>query len=77
MSQELMPAKALIFRITHVSNIPWMVRNGLHCATGQRDLDFVPIGNTEVITKRTERAIPGQPLSVAACKVRGSMLTSS
>ncbi len=27
----LSPDKALIFRITHIANMPWILANGLHC----------------------------------------------
>ena len=28
---SLSPEKALIFRITHIANVPWILANGLHC----------------------------------------------
>lgn len=30
-SQTLNPQKALIWRIVHRDNIPWVLDNGLHC----------------------------------------------
>ncbi len=30
-SQTLNPQKALIWRIVHRDNIPWILDNGLHC----------------------------------------------
>ena len=51
--------KALIFRITHRANIPWLVANGIHCATSPtQDPAFRPIGNAELIGKRRHRALP-------------------
>lgn len=58
----LVPEKALIFRITHTSNVPWILRNGLHCANSEvRDPNFVQIGNPELIAKRTQRNVTLAP----------------
>lgn len=56
-SQLISRERALLFRITHVRNLPWLLRNGLHAASGSRNPDFVPIGNPELIGKRTRRAV--------------------
>lgn len=54
--------KALIFRITHVSNMPWILVNGLHCSNGlHSDPNYVQIGNSEIIARRTERIVPVHP----------------
>ncbi len=53
--------RALLFRITHIRNLPWLLRNGLHAASGRRDPDFTPIGNPELIGKRQRRVIPISP----------------
>lgn len=59
---NLNPDKALIFRITHVANIPWILANGLHCSSsGHSDPNYVPIGNSEIITRRATRAVPVPP----------------
>jgi hypothetical protein len=59
MQKLLTPEKAYIFRITHRDNLPWIVQNGLHCASSdQRDPNFVPIGNAELIGKRSTRNVP-------------------
>lgn len=59
---KLSPEKALLFRITHVKNIAWMMANGLHCKNSEeRDPDFVPIGNADLIAKRSSREIPIDP----------------
>ena len=67
MQNLLTPEKALIFRITHRDNLPWMVVNGLHCANSEKsDPHFVPIGNAELIGKRSTKDIlvpPGGTLS--------------
>lgn len=54
--------KALIFRITHIANVPWILRNGLHCKNSdQIDPNFVRIGNLELISKRATRMVSVQP----------------
>jgi hypothetical protein len=59
MSRELNQDRARIFRITHRDNLPWILRNGLHCATaGVRDPDFVEIGNPDLIARRRVRTLP-------------------
>ena len=56
------PEKALIFRITHITNIPWILENGLHCQNSElRDPNFRRIGNLELIAKRTHRVVPIPP----------------
>ena len=53
---------ARIFRLTHIKNIPWILKNGLHCRSShQQDTGFVTIGNADLITKRAERAVPIPP----------------
>ena len=59
MSKDLNPQKALIFRITHRDNLPWILANGLHCAnSGVNDPNFVAIGNRDLINKRMSRVLP-------------------
>lgn len=54
--------KALIFRITHIRNIPWILRNGVHCCNSSVfDPDYVEIGNPELIHRRHSRAVPLSP----------------
>ncbi|MEK6712375.1 MAG: DarT ssDNA thymidine ADP-ribosyltransferase family protein, partial [Nitrospinota bacterium] len=53
MSNNLNPGKALIFRITHVDNVPWILDHGIHCRNSEEvDPNFVDIGNPELIGKR-------------------------
>jgi len=62
MPLNLNAERALIFRITHIRNVPWILRNGLHCAnSGTRDPDFVTIGNVDLIAKRTTRQVSVPP----------------
>jgi hypothetical protein len=61
-SETLTPEKALIFRITHRDNVPWILRNGLHCqSSGNADPDFVAIGNPELIGLRLNREVEIPP----------------
>lgn len=62
MAISLNPDKALIFRITHIANVPWILRNGLYCKSAEiTDPNFVQIGNSELITKRATRGVPIPP----------------
>ncbi len=59
---SLSPEKALIFRITHIANVPWILSNGLHCRrSAMQDPDYVEIGNQDLIDKRTHRVVPIPP----------------
>ena len=54
--------KALIFRITHIENVPWILTHGLCCRTsGATDPNFRQIGNAELIDKRRHRRVPIRP----------------
>lgn len=57
---NLNPEKALIFRITHISNVGWIMQNGLHCANSEvRDPRFVQIGNPDLIDRRRDWPVGG------------------
>ena len=59
---SLNPEKALIFRITHIQNVPWILQNGLHCRnSGVFDPNYREIGNPDLIAKRTQREVPIPP----------------
>jgi hypothetical protein len=59
---DLGPEKALIFRITHVDNIPWIFEHGLHCRNSAiHDPNYHEIGNPELIDKRAHREVPIPP----------------
>jgi ssDNA thymidine ADP-ribosyltransferase, DarT len=61
-SNNLNAQKALIFRIVHRNNIPWILHHGLHCGSSTtRDPNYVTIGNVELIEKRASRSIPVHP----------------
>jgi hypothetical protein len=58
----LTPGKALIFRITHQKNLPWILRSGLHCRnSGRIDPNFVGIGNASLIADRHSHPVPVAP----------------
>ena len=62
MANLISAQRALLFRITHIENIPWILKNGLHCKnSGILDPNFVTIGNPELISKRTSRDVPIAP----------------
>ena len=62
MSRDLNPDKALIFRITHLDNVRWILHNGLHCRSLEIvDPGFVNIGNLESIDKRQHRMVDTPP----------------
>jgi len=59
---ELTAENALIFRITHKDNLPWILSNGLHCRnSSSRDSNFVNIGMTDLIDKRIAWVVPRKP----------------
>ena len=62
MALNLTPERGLLFRITHVANLPWLLANGLYCANGAAaDPNFVAIGNPDLIGKRAHRQVPIPP----------------
>lgn len=59
---NLNPEKALIWRIVHRDNLPWILDNGLHCANSEvLSPNYINIGNTELIDKRRHRIVPIAP----------------
>ena len=59
---DLTPEKGLIFRITHIDNVPWLLDHGLHCPTSDlRDPGFRRIGNLDLIARRAHRVVPIPP----------------
>lgn len=63
MSGSITQEKALIFRIAHRDNVPWIMANGMHCRNSAiRDPGFVAIGNADLIDKRHYRQVPCHPL---------------
>lgn len=61
----LNPERALIFRIIHRSNLPWVLDHGLHCGNSPtRAAQWVSIGNQELISKRASWPVPVAPKGV-------------
>jgi hypothetical protein len=59
---SLNPEKALIWRIVHRDNLPWILDNGLHCANSAiKAPDYINIGNLDLIDKRRHRQVPIAP----------------
>lgn len=59
---DVTPEKALIFRITHIDNVPRILDNGLCCRNAaQTHPQFRQIGNPELIAKRDGRDVPIPP----------------
>lgn len=53
---------AYIFRITHIDNVPWLLKNGINCRNSQLIAsNFREIGNPELIDKRSRRVVPINP----------------
>lgn len=59
---DLNPKKALIWRIVHRDNLPWILDNGLHCGNSPiKSPNWVNIGNNELIDKRSRHRVPLAP----------------
>ncbi len=59
---SLNPEKALIWRIVHRDNLPWILDNGLHCGNSAvKAANWVNIGNPELIIKRANHPVPLPP----------------
>ena len=59
---DLTPEKALIFRITHRDNVPWILDHGLHCASSDlRDPNFISIGKPDLIKGRSRKRVKVPP----------------
>ncbi len=60
--KNLNPEKALIWRIVHRNNLPWILDNGLHCGNCDiRSDQWITIGNAELISKRANHIVPLPP----------------
>lgn len=66
-SADLTPEQALIWRVVHRDNLPWILEHGLHCANGSpQDPNYVQIGLPDLIDQRKDRDVtlpPGGRLS--------------
>jgi hypothetical protein len=60
MLAELNAQNALVFRIVHINNVPWILDHGLHCRNSRViDPNFVQIGNADLINGRHHRTMQG------------------
>jgi hypothetical protein len=60
--QSLNPQKALIWRIIHCDNLPWILENGIFCGSSQtKAANWINIGNLELIDKRANHPVPLAP----------------
>ena len=58
----LSPEEALIFRITHRDNLPWILHHGLFAKSSQvLDPNFRKIGDLDLIDKRSRHPVPAGP----------------
>ncbi|MFS0825473.1 type II toxin-antitoxin system toxin DNA ADP-ribosyl transferase DarT [Pseudomonas phoenicis] len=59
---NLKPSKALIWRIVHRDNLPWILDHGLPAvSSGEVFNSYVEIGNPDLISKRAQRCVPLEP----------------
>lgn len=56
------PEQTWIFRIAHRACVPWLLRKGLVCQNHpEKDPNYVPIGNADLIDARRRRAVDRPP----------------
>ena len=59
---DLNAEKALIWRIVHRDNLPWILDHGLYCGNSTvKSPNWVNIGNPELIDKRSHHPVPVAP----------------
>lgn len=57
MPQQTTP-HLFIYRMTHIDNVPFIVKNGLWSKLSPvQDPNFIPIGNPDIIDKRTNKTV--------------------
>ncbi len=62
MIKDLNPKNALIFRIIHRDNMPWVLDHGLYCRSSNTfDPHYVTIGNPDLIERRSRHPVPLPP----------------
>lgn len=61
-SKKINAERALIWRIVHRDNLPWILANGLHAGNSQtQSPSWVNIGNPELTDKRARHNVPVPP----------------
>lgn len=59
---DLNPEKALVWRIVHRDNVPWVLDHGLHCGNSEvKAPNWVSIGNPELTSKRATHPVQVAP----------------
>ena len=59
--------RALIWRVVHRDNLPWILEHGLHCANSDVQCpNYVQIGLPDLIEERRSREVPIPPGGVLA-----------
>ncbi len=59
---NLNPEKALVWRIVHRDNLEWIFDHGLQCGNAEiKAVNWVSIGNQELISKRATHPVPVPP----------------
>lgn len=62
LAELLSPDRALMFRLTHVRNIRWILEHGLHArSSSTRDPAFIRIGLEQLIERRRTFPVPTDP----------------
>ena len=62
LSEMMDPKNALIFRITHIKNVSWILQNGLHCQSSTKsDPNFRTIGDLDLIERRRNWSVHQDP----------------
>jgi len=61
MPPKLSPDRALLFRIIHRDNLPWILDHGIHARNGKVNPAYRNIGNVELIDKRARRRVEIPP----------------
>jgi len=56
-ADKLNAEKALIFRIVHRDNVPWILDNGLHAKNGKANPHYRNIGNPDLIDRRARQSV--------------------
>lgn len=62
-----LPEKTGLYRITHYRNLPFILKNGLHCPNSSLDdPEFVPIGFPTLVAQRNVRNVELAPFGTLA-----------
>jgi hypothetical protein len=66
-SAKLTPQNAFIFRIVHITNLAWIIENGMCCLNStNQNPSYRTIGNPDIIQRRRNRPVPLHPFGTLA-----------